>query len=81
MDGNGKPEFWIGGEDFGYDFTKLICYESNGNNSYNPVAEIEFPYLLSLNPAEATSIDVDNDGKEEIFLRIGNVVVFIKLVW
>ena len=78
IDGNGKPEFWIGGEDFGYDFTKLICYESNGNNSYNPVAEIEFPYLLSLNPAEATSIDVDNDGKEEIFLRIGNVVVFIK---
>ena len=78
IDGNGKPEFWIGGEDFGLDVTRLICYEANGDNSYHSVAEIEFPYLLSLNPAGAESIDIDNDGKEEIFLRIGSIVVIIK---
>lgn len=78
IDGNEKPEFWIGGEDFGLDFTRLICYETNGDNSYIPVAEIEFPYLLSLNPPRASSIDVDNDGNEEIFLQLGNNVVIMK---
>jgi hypothetical protein len=78
IDGNGKPEFWIGGESFVLEVTRLICYETNGNNSYHSVAEIEFPFLLSLNPPRANSIDVDNDNTEEIFMQIGNVVVFIK---
>lgn len=78
IDGNGKPEFWIGGEDFGLDLTRLICYETNGDNSYIPVAEIEFPYLLSLNPTGGISIDVDNDGLEEIFFGSGNNVVILK---
>lgn len=78
IDGNGKPEFWIGGESFLENASRLICYETDGNNLYHSVAEIEFPYFISLNPSGAVSIDVDNDGREEIFLRIGNVVVFIK---
>lgn len=78
IDGNGKPEFWIGGEDFGLNLTRLICFETNGDNSYIPVAEIEFPYLLSLNPTGGISIDVDNNGLEEIFFRSGNIVVILK---
>lgn len=80
IDGNGKPEFWIGGESFSNNASRLICYETIGDNSYHPVAEIEFPNLISLNPSGANAIDVDDDGTEEIYLKIGNTFVIIKFV-
>jgi hypothetical protein len=78
IDGNGKPEFWIGGEDFTEGLTRLVCYETEGDNSYHPVAEIEFPGLLSLNGLDGAGIDVDNDGKEELYIHNGNTIIIMK---
>lgn len=78
IDGNGKPEFWIGGEDFDEGVTRLVCYETDGDNSYHPVAEIEFPGLLSLNGLDGAGIDVDNDGKEELYIHNGNTIIILK---
>lgn len=78
IDGNGKPEFWIGGESFEQGVTRLICFETDGDNSYHPIAEIEFPGLLTLNSLSGLGINVDNDGSEELFINVGNVVVIIK---
>jgi hypothetical protein len=78
LDENGKPEFWIGGEDFSEGVTRLVCYETNGDNSYHPLAEIEFPGLLSLNGLDGAGIDVDNDGKEELYIHNGNTIIIMK---
>jgi hypothetical protein len=78
IDGNGKPEFWIGGEDFTEGLTRLVCYETDGDNSYHPVAEIEFPGLLSFFGLDGAGIDVDNDGKEELFIHNGNTIIIVK---
>ncbi|MFH0734278.1 MAG: FG-GAP-like repeat-containing protein, partial [bacterium] len=78
IDGNGKPEIWVGGENFPEDVSKLVCLETDGNNSFKPVAFVNFPYLLSLNNISGMSMDIDNDGKEEIFINIGNTVVVLK---
>jgi len=78
IDGNDKPEFWIGGESFAQGVTRLVCYETDGDNTYHPVAEIEFPGLLTLNSLSGLGIDIDNDKNEELFINVGNVVVIIK---
>jgi len=78
IDRNGKPEFWIGGEDFPNSVTRLVCFETDGNNSYHPVAEIEFPGLLSVFGMDGTGIDVDYDGKEELYIHNGNAIIILK---
>lgn len=80
IDNNGKPEFWIGGESFAIGVTRLVCFETDGDNSYHIVTEIEFPGLLSLNGLSGMSIDIDNEGKEELVINVGNVVVVLKFI-
>lgn len=81
IDGNGKPEFWIGGQDFEEGITVFQCYEANGNNSYYPVARIELRYLTSLSGTEyIQAVDIDNDGKEELIISIGNAILILKFV-
>lgn len=81
IDGNGKPEFWIGGQDFVEGITAFQCYESDGDNSYKPVARIELRYLNSLSGSETIqAIDIDIDGKEELIINVGDVILIIKFV-
>lgn len=42
------------------------------------MAEIEFPGLLSLNGLDGTGIDVDNDGKEKLYIHSGNTIIVLK---
>lgn len=80
IDKNGKPEFWVGGQNFAKGLTRIICFETNGDNHYHSVAEIEFPGLLSLNGLRGMSMDVDNDSNAEIFVNVGNTVVLLKFI-
>ena len=78
IDGNGKPEFWIGGQDFGTGISTFWCYESDGDNNYIPVAEIQLRYLISLYTNYLQSADIDNDGKEELIISLRNYLVILK---
>jgi hypothetical protein len=78
IDGNGKDEFWIGGQDFTTGISKFWCYESDGDNSYIPVAGIELRYLVSLFSSYLQSADMDNDSIEELVINIGNHLLILK---
>ena len=78
IDGNGKTEFWIGGQDFNTGLSKFWCYEADGDNNYVPVAEIELRYLVSLFSFYLQSADMDNDGVEELVVNIGNHLLILK---
>lgn len=78
IDGNGKPEFWIGGQDFENGITVLQCYEADGDNNYRVVAHIELRYLVSLFNYYIQSVDLDGDSKEELVISIGNVILILK---
>lgn len=78
IDGNGKPEFWIGGESFDQNVTRLVGFETDGDNSYQPVAQIEFPGLLTLGNLYGVGVNADNDSTEELFINVGNTIVIIK---
>lgn len=68
IDGNGKKEFWIGGDSYfgGVAKTRFTCFESNGDNSYVPVARIDFVGIFSFWAGNVFALDVDHDGTEEI---------------
>lgn len=80
IDGNGKPEFWIGGQDFPNGITRLVCYEANGNNNYEPVAMIELRYINSLYTFYLQAKDLDGDGQEELIVSIANVILILKFI-
>lgn len=68
IDGNGKIEFWVGGDAFfnGEAITRYFCFESDDNNSYKPVHMIELRGIFSTNAYNAFEVDIDKDGKSEI---------------
>jgi hypothetical protein len=78
IDGNGKPEFWIGGQDFNTGITTFWCFEADGDNNYIPVAAIELRYLVSISTFYIQSSDMDNDGKEELVINLGNYLLILK---
>ncbi len=78
IDKNGKPEFWVGGQDFDTGISTFWCYESNGDNSYIPVAEIQLRYLVTLGANYLQSEDMDNDGTEELIISLGNYLIILK---
>ena len=78
IDGNGKPEFWVGGQDHLTGISTFWAYESNGQNNYIPVASIELRYLVSLYTNYLQTSDIDNDGKNELIINIGNYLLVIK---
>jgi hypothetical protein len=80
IDSNGKPEFWIGGQDFEEGITRFQCYEANGDNSYEQVAMIELRYINSFVANCIQANDIDDDGKEEFIISIGNLVLILKFV-
>lgn len=78
IDGNGKPEFWIGGQDFNTGISTFWCYEADGDNNYTPVAGIELRYLVTLDVDYIQSSDIDNDDKEELIINLGNYLLILK---
>ncbi|MCW8806106.1 MAG: T9SS type A sorting domain-containing protein [Ignavibacteriaceae bacterium] len=78
IDGNGKPEFWIGGQDFNTGISTFWCYEADGDNNYTPVAGIELRYLVTLDIDYIQSSDIDNDDKEELIINLGNYLLILK---
>lgn len=80
IDKNGKPEFWIGGQNFDTGISTFWCYESNGDNSYIPVAEIQLKYLVTLGTNYLQSADMDNDGTEELIISLGNYLIILKFI-
>jgi hypothetical protein len=78
IDGNGKKEFWIGGQDFQEGITVYQCYEAVGNNSYEPVARIELRYATSFVTHWIQAVDIDDDGKEELIISSGNIILILK---
>jgi hypothetical protein len=78
IDGNGKPEFWIGGQDFEAGITRFQCYEADGNNSYKVVAVIELRYLVSLFTNYLQASDIDGDGEEELIISLANYLLILK---
>jgi hypothetical protein len=80
IDGNGKPEFWIGGQDFEEGITVYQCYEADGDNNYKSIARIELRYSTSFGTNCIQAVDTDNDGKEELVISSGNIILILKFV-
>lgn len=80
IDGNGKLEFWIGGQSFTQGITMYQCYEYDGDSSYQPVARIELRYSLSITTNYIQAVDIDGDGKEELIISSGNIILILKFI-
>ncbi len=78
IDRNGKPEFWIGGQDFVEGITRFQCYEANGDNKYEQVALIELRFINSFDANYLQAADMDNDGLDELIISIGQLVLILK---
>jgi hypothetical protein len=80
IDGNGKPEFWIGGQDFVEGITIYQCYEAIADNTYQIVARIELRYSVSFGANYIQAVDIDDDNKQEIVISSGNNIFILKFV-
>jgi len=78
IDGNGKPEFWIGGQNFPDGITMYQCYECDDNGWYTPVARIELRYSVSSTTNYIQAVDINDDGQEEIVISSGNIILILK---
>ena len=80
IDGNGKPEFWVGGDAFynGVGITRFTCFETNGNNSYVPIAKIDMIGIFSFFAGNCFAKDIDKDGKQELFICLDGIVLIFK---
>ncbi|PIX94879.1 MAG: hypothetical protein COZ25_03315 [Ignavibacteria bacterium CG_4_10_14_3_um_filter_37_18] len=81
LDGDGKPEIWIGG-DFSSSayggITRMYVYENSGVDKYEPVFQIDIRGLFSLETGNMVVTDVDKDGKNEVMLKNGSLFFFFK---
>lgn len=78
IDGNGKSEFWIGGQDFVEGITLYQCYEAISENTYQVVSRIELRYSVSFTANYIQAVDIEDDGKEEIVISSGNNIFILK---
>ena len=80
IDGNGKKEFWIGGQDLGSDTTKIVikCFEANGDNNYQEKAVIILPFVFSFTVFEMWADDLDGDGTEELLIQFASNILILK---
>lgn len=71
IDGNGKPEIWIGG-DFGSSIyggvTRLFAFEASSPGIYEQVYQIDIRGLFSMIYGKLRYTDLDGDGKKDLFL-------------
>ncbi len=80
IDENGKPEFWVGGQDFNTGISTFWCYEADGDNSYSPIAGIELRYLVSLDADHLQAADMDNNDTEELIINLENYLLILKFI-
>ncbi|MBE0538075.1 MAG: T9SS type A sorting domain-containing protein [Ignavibacterium sp.] len=80
LDGNGKPEVWIGGYHFqnGEAITRITIFEASGNNNYIAVGKIDIIGAFNFYAKNMQVLDVDKDGKEEVMLCIEQHVIILK---
>ncbi|MDP4115244.1 MAG: T9SS type A sorting domain-containing protein [Bacteroidota bacterium] len=80
IDGNGKKEFWVGGDGFhnGVPITRLTCFEADDVQKYKAVAKIDIVGIMSTYAFNMFSKDVDNCGKDEICLCLENTFMILK---
>lgn len=79
LNGNGKPEIWLGGIDFDIGKTILSGYEFEGNDVLEQFCEIQFINEANLLQNSGNVLDVDGDGREEIVLELEKKVVVLKM--
>jgi hypothetical protein len=81
MDGNGKPEIWIGG-DFSSSIyggvTRLFAFESNSPGNYELVYQIDIRGLFAYTIGKMRYADLDYNNRKELFLANGDFVFCIK---
>jgi len=80
LDNNGKPELWVGGDTYvnGVGLTRLVAYETTGDNTYQPAYQIDLIGIFSFYAGNMQAIDIDGDGKEEILLCIDQHILIFK---
>ncbi len=80
IDGNGKPEVWIGGDYFdnGIGYTRLTIFEADGEDNYVQVGKVDFIGVFSLYASNMQVLDVDKDGKPEVMICIDGHVIILK---
>ena len=71
MDGNGKPEVWVGGDYAG--MTRLFTYESSSPGDYEQVYQIDIIGLSALFYGKLKYVDLDFDGEKELYLQNANL--------
>ena len=80
IDGNGKKEFWVGGDGFhnGVPITRLTCFEADEKEKYKAVAKVDIVGIMSIYAFNMFSQDVDNCGKDEVCLCLDNIFMILK---
>ncbi|VAX26280.1 hypothetical protein MNBD_IGNAVI01-36 [hydrothermal vent metagenome] len=80
IDGNGKKEFWVGGDATynGVPKTRLTCFEATGNNQYEAKHVIDIVGRMSFNAYNGFAVDIDKDGTEEIGLCLDMTFMIFK---
>jgi len=79
MNGNGKPELWIGGDRSGSG-TTIFCYESTGDNEYENVYKVRLPGAFSFYDYGVVDTDIDLDGIDELMIWTGGKIFILKNV-
>jgi hypothetical protein len=81
MNGNGKPEIWIGG-DFASSVyggvTRLYAFEASAPGEYEQVYQIDIRGLFSAIDGRMRYADFDGDGIKELFLTNANLSFVFK---
>lgn len=80
IDKNGKPEFWVLADAYynGIGTTRITIFESDGDNSYQAVGRIDLVGIMSFYAGNMQTIDVDNDGSEEVAVCIDDNFLILK---
>ncbi len=78
VDKNGKPEFWVLGDSYfnGVPKTRITLFETDGDNSYKAVGKIDLIGVFSFGAGNMQTVDIDNDGTDEVAVCIdGNFLI------
>ncbi len=80
IDGNGKPEFFLGGSSYYYGVsgTQIFWYEANGDNHYQRLRSIFLIGTGVLGTTELYSYDADGDGQDDLVFAFSSYVVILK---
>ncbi len=71
LDGNGKPELWIGSDFFSSVYgavTRVFVFEAAGPDNYRQVYQIDIIGLFAFEVGNMRNADIDNDGKDEVLM-------------